>query len=365
MMRPPLLERYVVKEFLSPFCVGLLVFTFLLVLNHVFRMMDMFLNRGVESWTIIKMTFLVLPMFLPMSVPMACLLATLLCYGRFTEDGELTAFRSGGLPLSSYGMPSVWMGLLFSLILVFFNLFVAPLATREFKNMHYIVAQKNPMALFATGVMNHFGEYKIIVEKMDRRKKKLMGVSIYKMNPDGAPTRILAPEGEITTDAQSDITIQLNNGAVHQPSQNKDSQYTITKFNKFALRIPAKLEMQPRVLSPREMSLKELQDKIKQVLRENGNPAPLRTEKNMRIAVAFSPVAFTILGVAFGVQFRKGAKSMGIGMSLVILLVYYGLSIFFISLASQGVFSSLFLTWCPNLIALGGGGFLWKWLAQH
>ncbi len=102
-MRPTfLLQRYVVREFLPPFLLGLLVFTFLLVLNNLFLMMDLFLNRGVEIQMIIYMTLLVLPMFLPLSIPMSALLASMMAYGRLAEEGELTALKSSGCSLSHF-----------------------------------------------------------------------------------------------------------------------------------------------------------------------------------------------------------------------------------------------------------------------
>jgi len=76
-MRVPLLQRYVFKEILPPFGIGLLVFTFVLTLNHLFDMMDLFLNRGVGLPIILQMVSLFLPMFFPITLPMAVLLAAI------------------------------------------------------------------------------------------------------------------------------------------------------------------------------------------------------------------------------------------------------------------------------------------------
>jgi len=119
-MRLLLLHRYVLKEYLPPFGVGLLVFTFLLVLHHLFLMMDLFLNRGVELFIILRMVFLIFLMFLPLSLPMAALLAALISYGRLSEEGELTALRSAGCTLGQYGTPNIIFALLISFFLVFF-----------------------------------------------------------------------------------------------------------------------------------------------------------------------------------------------------------------------------------------------------
>lgn len=364
-MRVRLLYRYVLGEFIPPFLVGLLVFTFVLILHHLFLMMDLFLNRGVELSLILRMVGLILPMFLPLSIPMACLLAALIAYGRLTEDNELTALKSGGCPLSLYSVPNLIFALVLSVGLVFFNLYVAPRSTQEFKDLHYAVAQKNPLALFSAKVMNHFGEYNIIVDEMDRRRKLLKNISIYRMNPSGPPTRILAPEGKLRNLRDGSVMLELKNGALHQPNANKESEYTITKFNRFSLRIPTRDESGPPQITPREMDFTQLRAKLKEAAARHLSTAPYTTESNLRIAIAFAPAVFVMLGTALGILFRKGSKSVGIGISVVVILVYYGLFLLSVNLSSRGVLPPVLLTWIPNLIALSAGAAIWRELARQ
>ena len=128
-----------IRQFLTPFIIGLVTFTFILVLHYLFLMMDMFLNRGVDLWIIVRMSSLVLTMLLPLSIPMATLLAALLSYGRLSEDGELIALRSSGCALFQYSLPNFLLALCFSLILVYFNLILELQSKDEFSffNLKY------------------------------------------------------------------------------------------------------------------------------------------------------------------------------------------------------------------------------------
>jgi len=354
-----LLHRYVIREFFPPFIIGLAVFTFLLVARQLVLVMDLFLNRGVELGILLKMSGLILPMFLPLSIPMAALLAALLAYGRLSEDGEITALRSAGLSLFRYSWPNLALGLVLSLLLVYFNLNLAPRAAMEFKNIYSAVARQNPLALFSAKVVNNFGEYQIYVEKMDRRKNKISGVTIYRLNPESGPTRILAPEGEVSSSLSEGLTLELREGTIHQPSQDKESQYTITKFNKFILRVPAQADSVKEAATAREMTYSELKAKAQDAIWKNIDPAAWKTEIQMRFSVAFAPFIFVLLGTILGLSFKRNIKSAGIGMSLIVILFYYGLMIFMTSLSSQGAFSPLILAWVPNLLALGVGSGLW------
>ncbi len=354
-----LLYRYILRQFLPTFLVGLAIFTFLLVINQLFLIMDLFLNRGVALDILLRMVGLILPMFLPLSIPMAALLAALLSYGRLSEEGEITAFRSAGMALFQYSWPNLLFGLAVSALLVYFNLNLAPQAAMEFKNMHYAVAQQNPLALFAPKVMNHFGEYKVYVEKMDRRKRKISEITIYRINPESGPTRISAPEGEVVSSPGDGLMIKLSNGAIHQPSQGKETQYNIMKFERFSLRIPVQTEEGPRPIAVREMTYAELKEKAAEAVRDHLSPASWRTEVHARIAAAFAPALFILLGTVLGVRVKRGSKSIGVGMSLIVISIYYGLLVFMISVAAQGLYPPMVLAWVPNLMALGIGGALW------
>ena len=113
------------------------------------------------------------------------------------------------------------------------------------------------------------------------------------------------------------------------------------------------------------MTFSELRAKARESVENHLSPARWDTEANLRIAIAFAPFLFVLLGIALGVQFKKNSRSIGVGLSLIIIVLYYGLFLFFTSLASQGAFSPLLLTWCPNLIILAAGIFLWRRMARQ
>jgi lipopolysaccharide export LptBFGC system permease protein LptF len=69
--------------------------------------------------------------------------------------------------------------------------------------------------------------------------------------------------------------------------------------------------------------------------------------------------------VGLGFHVKRGSKSVGIGGSIIVLLIYYGLLMFAVSLASQNVFSPLVLTWIPNAVMLAAGAGLWHRLAKQ
>lgn len=360
-----LLPKYLLLEFLSPFGIALVTFTFLLLLQQLFYILDLFLNRGVGIGPILQLLILSVPILLPLSVPMSMLLAGLLCYSRISNDGELTALRSSGCSHLTTIWPNLSLGLLASIGIIYFNLQLAPKARNSFENIRAAIVQKNPFAIFSAKMMNHFGDYKIFVEKLDRKKKKLSGISIYKINPVGLPTRILAAEGELDSTGRGNFTITLFNGAIHQPDPEKEKEYLITKFNRFALRIAPESAKEARNLTPREMTYSQIAKKLSEAREGELNPAPWKTEIHLRTALAAAPTLFAGLGILLGIQLRRSSRAVGIGLSLMIILLYYSILLLSVPVASSGYGPALLLTWLPNFFMMAAIFFLWNRLQKY
>src|SRR5438105_5676851 len=121
-----ILSRYILKEFLGNLLLGLLIFTFVLLLDHLFELADLLLNKGVGIWLTLELLFLLLPSSLTLTLPMSTLLGTLLTFGRLSENNEITAIRASGLPAWNYVKAPLCAALVISLFLIPFNALLAP-----------------------------------------------------------------------------------------------------------------------------------------------------------------------------------------------------------------------------------------------
>ena len=96
-MRQKTLTRYLISEVLPPFFFGLLVFTFILLIARILKLIELVITRGVPLIQTAKLFSLILPTFLELTVPMAFLLAILLGLGRLSGDQELLAMKASGI----------------------------------------------------------------------------------------------------------------------------------------------------------------------------------------------------------------------------------------------------------------------------
>ena len=92
-----LVSRYIIKELILPFIYSLMIIVMMLFINFFLRAIDRFLGKGLNIFTILEYLFLNLAWILALAVPMAVLIATLMTFGRLSEDNEINAMRASGI----------------------------------------------------------------------------------------------------------------------------------------------------------------------------------------------------------------------------------------------------------------------------
>src|SRR6185295_16095225 len=88
------ISRYIFRELLVPFFLGLGVFTFILLIARILKLVELVVNRGVPAWEIFRLFSYILPAFLEVTVPMALLLAILVGFGRLSADCEVISMKA-------------------------------------------------------------------------------------------------------------------------------------------------------------------------------------------------------------------------------------------------------------------------------
>src|SRR6185295_17645672 len=96
-MRIKVLSRYVLTQYLANLGLGLMIFTFVLILDKLFELADLLINKGAGLVLTLKMLGLLLPTSLSLTLPMSNLLAALLTFGSLSETNEITAARASGI----------------------------------------------------------------------------------------------------------------------------------------------------------------------------------------------------------------------------------------------------------------------------
>src|SRR5260370_31729761 len=96
MRRITILDRYVAREVLGPFVLGVGLLTFALVTGRLLKLTEMVVNHGVTLRDFLSLMGFIMPAFLELPFPMAMLLAVLLGFRRVSGDRALISASAPG-----------------------------------------------------------------------------------------------------------------------------------------------------------------------------------------------------------------------------------------------------------------------------
>jgi lipopolysaccharide export system permease protein len=356
------LHSYIIKEFLYSFIFGIVVFSFLLILNFLFELMDLLIEKGVAFWIVLKMFTFYLPNILTLSIPMAVLFGALLSYGRLSADNEITTVKAAGLSYKTFTMPIIIFVCSLSFFLVFFNHFFAPKLNSHLKIYFEEVVTKRPLVKFNEKSLTNLGNYRIYTNKVDSTKNLLHGVSIYKFenytavnsknalpqNDNGAwrTTASSATVKAYATGAQ----LTLYKGYWQKASPSDISNMTHATFKTYSFFIPLGDVIKGYSISPSEISSPKLLEIIKQYKEQKLTFMPYLLDYWMRWVLALAPIVFIIIALPIGIKTGKGGKALGFGLSLGIVVIYYTLLVLAIELGEKEYAPMGIIIWLPNLV---------------
>jgi len=352
---------YILKEIFPIFFIGLMTFTIILLMDKILKLIELVVNRGGSLSNILMIFLFISPSFLIITIPVAVLLGTLLTFGRLSSDSEITAFKASGMSLYQLFLPISLFALaafLLTSLLVFYGL---PWGNRGFKATLYRLAQSKADIEIKERIFNDaFSGLVVYVDRVPLQGNHLEGILIYDQREKGKSNTILAKEGFIINNPESqEIILRLRNGDIHRFEPEAHTFQKI-KFDTYDLKLElaktfAAIE---KKLKDREMSIEDIRKKIEEIKKKGGDTTSYEVQLHERYAVPFTCIVFALIGVPLGIQPHRSGRSYGFILSILILLAYY------VSLTASEIFAvrktipAFSAGWIPNFLFGGLGIYL-------
>lgn len=371
-----IINRYIGKELISPFLLGLSVFTFILLMDKMVQLTRLVLRNGMPFTLVGSMVVYVLPTIMVLAVPMAVLIACVIAFSRMSADGELTAIRAGGISIFQVSMPAVLIALVLSVIMFFFNNTILPESNFRLRQLQNDIMSRNATLTIEPNVYVKQDDFVLICRDKDDKTGELYDVVMYLTDTNNEKKReieITADSGNIKGGGDSNIAVLiLKNGQIHNVEKlpDKENTYTLINFSQLNKVLTFNEESNFTSGSKRadEMSGRQLMEEIQRNVNMKGdNLADERLKQSFiikwrykmrnRFALPFGCLAFSLVGIPLGFHSRRSGKSIGFGLSLFPIFLYFiGIKLGE-AVGMTGVIHPGLAAWLPNLsiAALGIG----------
>ncbi len=169
-----IINRYIFKELLGPFFMGLFVFTFIFLINRSIQLTEMIVSKGASLTEVLILLGYILPSFLVLVIPSTALLATLMGFGRLSADREISALNASGISFYQLLMPVIIFSMLCYAITSFLMINVLPQANLAFKRQVFeIIRTRSLVNIKEREFINDFKGLTIYVDRAFPAEGKL------------------------------------------------------------------------------------------------------------------------------------------------------------------------------------------------
>ena len=232
------LHLYIVKRFIGPLIITLLISLFVLLMQFLWVYLDDLVGKGLEMNIIVEFLIYTLAMLMPMALPLSMLLASIMTFGDMGENNELLAMKSAGISLFRIMKPVIVLSILLSIGAFYFSNRVIPVSFKKLIALMASIRQMRPEIVVKEGVFsNDIDNFSIKVGRKSKDGSMLYDIMIYDHQRDqGNETVTVADSGtmKITTDKRFMI-LNLYSGETHAEVQtaNKETSGYPTRTDKF------------------------------------------------------------------------------------------------------------------------------------
>ncbi|MFN8625631.1 MAG: LPS export ABC transporter permease LptF [Candidatus Binatia bacterium] len=349
-----IINRYILREIFVPFGLGMAVFTLILLVARILKLVEMVVNRGVPLLQVLKLFSYILPAFLEVTVPMALLLGVLVAFGRLSSDSEIIALKTSGISLLQLTRPVALFAVAVYVVALGLSIYARPWGNTLLHSGLYEIAKTRASAGIKEKVFNDdFSGLVIYVDHIEPPGTSLRGVLISDNRDTGQRNTVVAKLGLLVpNERQHVLTLRLVDGSIHAfyPS---DRSYHRTDFGVYDITLDlntALTNLRPREKDVSEMTIPELRQAINSKHAAGQTAFSEAVELRRKFSIPFACLAFAAIGIPLGIQPSRAVRSRGFTLSLALIFIYYVLLSLGESLGHRGVLSAGVAMWLPNIL---------------
>lgn len=347
-----IINRYVCREFLKFFGIGLAACMALYVLVELFDRLDEFIERRVYWYDASLYLAARLPGILYQLTPVAFLLASVLTFSTLSRHHEITAMRASGIPPRRLLYPLLFIGMLGGLTLLATQQYLIPHANQATRMIWRtrIRHDKIPAAFgrYQEGEIWRRIDNRIWhVQRSDPMQQRLRGVVIFSLDAAG---RIRRRYDAVEAAREADgWLLQQETQRRFNPDGSFDGK--AEHFQTQRLVLPERFsDVSARPKLADEMSTQEVLTHVHQLDRQGLQKAPLLTEFHGRFAFAAACILMAGCGLPLAVVLnRSGGASKAIGLTVGCGFSYWVLHTFLMALGHNGRLPPVLAAWSANV----------------
>jgi LPS export ABC transporter permease LptF/LPS export ABC transporter permease LptG len=358
-----IIDRYVIREVVWPFVIGLLIFTFMLIIPYLIDYAESFISKGVATLVVLRIMATLLPSTLALTIPMSLLLGLLVAFGRLSADREFVALQACGVSLRRLLRPVGLLSVLGWAATSYVMLVAVPDANQRYREITFsIVAERAEGEVRPRVFFEDFPDLVLYVREVPASGGGWRDVFMVDSRPGHPPATYLARQGRVVIDRERETAeMVLEDGARH--TADAAGKYEVFQFKRLLLRLDPESVFPRGGPAPgaREMSIPQLRARAAELEAQGIYPHSELFEIQKKFSIPFACLVFGLIGLALGVSNRRDGKLASFVIGVGVIFIYYVLLWLGQSLVRGHIVPPWVSAWTPNIVLGGAGLLLLRW----
>ena len=367
-----MIPRYIAGAMTPYLFLSLLLLTAILLAQQAARLTEVVIYADLPFSLLGSIGVALLPGVLVFSIPLATLAGIIIGFSRMGSDSEIVAMRAAGVGSWTMIWPALVIGVVCTAATTYLHMKETPEAARDLER----VALQGMLAKLDSPVeprtFNTLPRYVIYVRDGNRELGTWGRVFIYAQLDNETTKVFTARSGRIDSSGeQSELVLtevlatKLPNSnartppeAVANSSSSIDDQNSLVVERSDQLRFSintGRAEIVQRLnqheTNAESMDWSELRARV-----DTGKPEEQREAirvLNRRAALSVAPLFFSFLAATLGLRIRRGGRSVGVLLTLIVVITYYLASLLGESMARAGSISPYIGPWLGTVLVFG------------
>ncbi len=359
---PRIIDRYVIREVIPPFLLGLLVFTFILIIPFIIDLAEQMIAKGVPAVTIVQLAVTLLPQALALTIPMALLIGLLVGLGRISADREFVVMMACGISPYRLLQPILVFAVVCWGLTSWVLIKAMPDGNQKYREISTEIAMNRAEGEVKPRVFfEDFPNVVLYVREVPANGAGWLDVLAADTSNPSSPVIYVARRGRMLIDRRArTIQMLLEDGTRHSTKADDPAAYEVVKFAETIL------TLNPESVFPRtgpargdnELTIEELQARAVELQAQHISPHNQLMVIHRKFSIPVACFVFAVLGLALGASNRKDGKLAAFVLGIGVIFAYYVI-MFTGQALTKGFWIAPWLSmWLPNFILGAAGIFL-------
>jgi LPS export ABC transporter permease LptG/LPS export ABC transporter permease LptF len=347
-----ILTRYILKEILSHALLGGALFTFILFMRDLGAILALVVHNSSSLVSVFRIFLFTLPNTFTVTIPMAVLVGILLGLSRLAADSEITAMRASGIGVLSFVRIASMVAVLGLLLGLANSLYFAPKATAALLRLENSLKTSQASYEIQPRIFyEDFKDYVLYVQDVKTGAGAANWRNIFMADlSDPSSLRIISAEqATVADDRDSVLRMRLRHGVEHETNASQPTQYSVSTFGSTDFPLPLSDKDDTRLgRSDAPILAVPTTELIRRRNGPDGRAASI--ELNKRLSYPAACLVLMLVGVPLGMATRRGGKSAGFVLTIILVFAYYLVSVIGLAMARQGKVPPGAGIWLANLV---------------